>query len=141
MVTCTVLQSFEALGSGTLPRFEMQTFADATDPDGPYRYYYSQLLTKLQRGGRAIAFKADPKQDDNAISLDAVCEKLVFWGSPNRVADQILAFREEVGYFGTLLLAGKDWKDRELGRRSMILLAEKVLPQVNAAIGKRQAAE
>ena len=71
----------------------------ATDPDGPYRYYYSQLLTKLQRGGRAVAFKTDPKQADEEVSLDAVCEKLVFWGSPNRVADQILAFREEVGEF------------------------------------------
>jgi hypothetical protein len=36
-----------------------------------------------------------------------------------------------VGDFGTLLYAGKDWKDRELGRRSMVLLAEKVLPQVS----------
>jgi alkanesulfonate monooxygenase SsuD/methylene tetrahydromethanopterin reductase-like flavin-dependent oxidoreductase (luciferase family) len=112
----------------------------ATDPNGPYRYYYSQLLTKLQRGGRAIAFKTDPQQDDKDVSLDTVCEKLIFWGSPNRVADQILAFREEVGDFGTLLLAGKDWKDRELGRRNMILLAEKVLPQVNAAIGKSKVA-
>src|SRR5947209_6103024 len=112
----------------------------ATRENSPYRYYYSQLLTKLQRGGRAIAFKTDPKQDDDEVSLDAVCEKLVFWGSPNRVADQILAFREEVGDFGTLLLAGKDWKDRELGRRSMVLLAEKVLPQVNAAIGKSKVA-
>src|SRR6184192_2963145 len=54
----------------------------ATDPNGPYRYYYSQLLTKLQRGGRAVAFKTDPKQDDKDVSLDAVCDKLVFWGSP-----------------------------------------------------------
>src|SRR5258707_977209 len=53
-------------------------------PAGPYRYYYSQLLKKLQRGGRAIAFKTDPKQDDNDVSLDVVCEKLVLWGSPNR---------------------------------------------------------
>jgi len=28
-------------------------------------------------------------------------------------------------------MPGKDWKDRELGRRSMILMAEKVLPRVN----------
>ena len=87
--------------------------ATPTDPNGPYRYYYSQLLKKLQRGNRAIAFKTDPKQADEDVSLDAVCEKLVFWGSPNRVADQILAFREEVGDFGTLLMAGKDWKDRD----------------------------
>ena len=48
------------------------------------------------------------------------------------VADQLLAFQEETGPFGTLLYAGKDWKDRELGRRSMILMAEKVMPKVNA---------
>ena len=54
---------------------------------------------------------------------------------PTSVVDQILAFREQVGDFGTLLYAGKDWLDRERGRRSMILLAEKVLPAVNAAIG------
>ena len=58
------------------------------------------------------------------------------------MADELLAFREEVGDFGTLLYAGKDWLDRSLGRRSMTLLAEKVLPAVNAAIGgAKKAAE
>jgi len=42
---------------------------------------------------------------------------------------------------GTLLYAGKDWKDRELARQSMILMAEKVMPAVNAALGKSVAAE
>ena len=51
------------------------------------------------------------------------------------MADEILKFRDEVGDFGTLLYAGKDWRDPELGKRSMTLLAEKVLPKVNAAIG------
>jgi hypothetical protein len=50
------------------------------------------------------------------------------------VADDILKFREETGDFGTLLYAGKDWTDPELGRRSMILMAEEVMPRVNAAI-------
>jgi hypothetical protein len=44
-----------------------------------------------------------------------------------------LAFQDEIGNFGTLLYAGKDWKDRELGRESMVLMAEKVMPRVNAA--------
>ena len=48
----------------------------------------------------------------------------------------MIAFREEVGDFGTLLYAGKDWLDPKLGKRSMTLLAEKVLPKVNAAIKK-----
>ena len=36
--------------------------------------------------------------------------------------------------------AGKDWKDRELGRQSMILTAEKVIPRVNAATAKQSTA-
>ena len=30
--------------------------------------------------------------------------------------------------------AGKDWKERDLGRQSMILMAEKVMPLVNAGM-------
>jgi alkanesulfonate monooxygenase SsuD/methylene tetrahydromethanopterin reductase-like flavin-dependent oxidoreductase (luciferase family) len=66
-----------------------------------------------------------------------ICDKLVIYGTPDSVADQLLAFQDEVGTFGTLLYAGKDWTDRELGRQSMILMAEKVMPRVNAANSKR----
>jgi alkanesulfonate monooxygenase SsuD/methylene tetrahydromethanopterin reductase-like flavin-dependent oxidoreductase (luciferase family) len=60
--------------------------------------------------------------------VDSVLDKLVICGSPGKVADDLLTFREEVGDFGTLLYAGKDWLDRDLGRRSMVLMAEQVLP-------------
>jgi hypothetical protein len=53
------------------------------------------------------------------------------------VTDQLLAFREQVGDFGTLLYAGHDWMDKRLPRRSMELMAEKVLRAVNRAIGSR----
>jgi alkanesulfonate monooxygenase SsuD/methylene tetrahydromethanopterin reductase-like flavin-dependent oxidoreductase (luciferase family) len=107
----------------------------ATNDNGPYRYYYRQLLTKLIRNGRAELFKTRRDQPDSAVTLDNVCERLVIHGSPARVIDQLLAFREEVGDFGTLLYAGKDWTDPALGRRSMVLMAEKVLPALNDAIG------
>ena len=45
---------------------------------------------------------------------------------------QILAFQEQVGTFGTLLYAGKDWVDPQAGKKSMRLMAEKVMPRVNA---------
>ena len=51
------------------------------------------------------------------------------------MVDQILAYREEIGDFGTLLYAGHDWTDKDLARRSMVLMAEEVMPRVNAAIG------
>jgi len=105
----------------------------ATDPDSPYRYYYSQLFTKLKKNGRIELFKTRRDQPDDEVTLDSICDQLITYGTPDKVADEILKYRGTVGDFGTLLYAGKDWKDRELGRRSMILLAEKVLPKVNAA--------
>ena len=54
----------------------------------------------------------------------------MIWGTPDKVADELLAFREKIGDFGTLLYAGKDWADPALARRSMILLAEKVRPRL-----------
>jgi alkanesulfonate monooxygenase SsuD/methylene tetrahydromethanopterin reductase-like flavin-dependent oxidoreductase (luciferase family) len=70
------------------------------------------------------------------VTLQSICDKLIIHGTPDSVADQLLAFQEETGPFGTLLYAGKDWKDRELGRRSMILMAEKVMPRINADISR-----
>src|SRR6201996_2569779 len=107
--------------------------AYVTDPGSPYRYYYSQLYTKLKRA-RLDLFKTRRDQPDSEITLDGICDQLIIHGSPDKVADEILKFRDAVGDFGTLLYAGKDWRDPELGKRSMTLLAEKVLPKVNAAI-------
>jgi alkanesulfonate monooxygenase SsuD/methylene tetrahydromethanopterin reductase-like flavin-dependent oxidoreductase (luciferase family) len=114
----------------------------ATDPNSPYRFYYKQLFTKLKANGRIELFKTHRDQPDDEVTLDSICDQLIIYGSPNKVADEILAFRDKVGDFGTLLYAGKDWADPALGKRSMVLLAEKVMPKVNAAIGsKAQAAE
>jgi alkanesulfonate monooxygenase SsuD/methylene tetrahydromethanopterin reductase-like flavin-dependent oxidoreductase (luciferase family) len=111
--------------------------AYATDPDGPYVNYYRSLFTKLKKNGRIELFKTHRNQPDDEVTLEMVCDKLVIYGTPDSVADQILAFQDEVGTFGTLLYAGKDWKDRELGRQSMILTAEKVMPRVNAVSQKQ----
>src|SRR5262249_6752503 len=106
-----------------------------TAPDSPYRLYYNNLITKLKVAGRADAFKEDRAQPDEAVTVDGIMDKLVIWGSPKKVTEGLLAFREEVGDFGTLLYAGKDWLDRDLGRRSMVLMAEQVMPAGNAAGG------
>jgi alkanesulfonate monooxygenase SsuD/methylene tetrahydromethanopterin reductase-like flavin-dependent oxidoreductase (luciferase family) len=107
--------------------------AYATAPNGPYRYYSSQLYTKLKMNGRIELFKTRRDQPDDEVTLDSICEQLITYVTPDKVADELLKYRETVGDFGTLLYAGKDWKDRDLGRRSMVLLAEKVMPKINAA--------
>jgi alkanesulfonate monooxygenase SsuD/methylene tetrahydromethanopterin reductase-like flavin-dependent oxidoreductase (luciferase family) len=107
--------------------------AYATASDGPYVEYYRSIFTKMKMNGRLDLFKTHRGQPDDEVTLESVCRKLVIHGTPGEVADKLLAFQEEVGAFGTLLYAGKDWKDRGLGRRSMILMAEKVMPLVNDA--------
>jgi len=114
--------------------------AYATDPDGPYVNYYRSLYTKLKKNGRIELFKTRRDQPDDEVTLEGICERLIIHGTPDSVADQLMAFEAEVGSFGTLLYAGKDWKDRELGRRSMILMAEKVMPLLGSSSSRRRTA-
>ncbi|MEM6634579.1 MAG: LLM class flavin-dependent oxidoreductase [Pseudomonadota bacterium] len=114
----------------------------ATDPDSPYVFYYRQLFTKLKKHGRINLFKEYKDQPDDEVTLEHVCDRLIIWGTPDKVTDELLKFREETGEFGTLLYGGKDWADPALARRSMVLLAEQVKPAINAAeSGQSQAAE
>ena len=103
-------------------------------PDGPYHFYFKQLSRKLVGGGRSNLFKADQAQPDSDITPDYLTHKLVIAGTVDSVVEQLLAFREQVGDFGTLLYACHDWVDPVLARRSMQLMAEQVMPRVNAAI-------
>ena len=102
----------------------------ARGPRSPYVHYYRQLLTRLGASGRVALFKEDPFMPDEAVTLDHVLDRLVIWGTPDKVADDLEAFREAVGPFGTLLYAGHDWADAGLARRSMVLLAEQVQPRL-----------
>jgi alkanesulfonate monooxygenase SsuD/methylene tetrahydromethanopterin reductase-like flavin-dependent oxidoreductase (luciferase family) len=103
--------------------------------EGPYHFYFKQLVRKLVGfGGRSNLFKLDQNQPDSEITADYVTRKLVIAGSVSSVVDQILAFREKTGDFGTLLYPCHDWLDPALGKRSMQLMAEQVMPRVNAAL-------
>jgi alkanesulfonate monooxygenase SsuD/methylene tetrahydromethanopterin reductase-like flavin-dependent oxidoreductase (luciferase family) len=105
--------------------------------EGPYHFYFKQLVRKLVGfAGRSNLFKADQSEPDSKITTEYVTEKLVVAGTVNSVVDQILAFREQVGDFGTLLYPCHDWLDPVLAKRSMTLMAEEVMPRVNKALGK-----
>ena len=73
---------------------------------------------------------------NESITAEYVTSRLVIAGTVPAVVEQLLAFREQVGDFGTLLYAGHDWMDPALAKRSMQLMAEQVMPRVNAAIGQ-----
>jgi alkanesulfonate monooxygenase SsuD/methylene tetrahydromethanopterin reductase-like flavin-dependent oxidoreductase (luciferase family) len=108
--------------------------------EGPYHFYFKQLIRKLVgAGGRGNLFKLDQSEPDASINADTMTPKLVIAGTVGSVVEQILAFREKVGDFGTLLYPCHDWLDPALGRRSMQLMAEQVMPSVNDYLSKRSA--
>jgi alkanesulfonate monooxygenase SsuD/methylene tetrahydromethanopterin reductase-like flavin-dependent oxidoreductase (luciferase family) len=106
------------------------------DANSPYRFYYKQLQTKLTKAGRHAVFKERLDQPDHEITYEFVLDRLCIYGTVNKVVDQILALRELIGDFGELVYAGMDWADSNLAKRSMQLMAEEVMPRVNAAIAK-----
>lgn len=110
----------------------------ALEEGGPYHFYFKQLTRKLVGGGRSNLFKTDQSMPDSEVTPDYVVKRLVIAGTVNSVVDQLLAFREQVGDFGKLLYACHDWMDPALGKRSMQLMAEQVIPRVNAAIANEK---
>ena len=104
--------------------------------DSPYRFYWSQLRTKMFLGKRQVIFKRQPEEDDAAITLERVMDDLVIYGTVDQVVEKILALRKMAGNFGELVYAGMDWVDARLARRSLELMATEVMPRVNKAIGE-----
>jgi alkanesulfonate monooxygenase SsuD/methylene tetrahydromethanopterin reductase-like flavin-dependent oxidoreductase (luciferase family) len=69
------------------------------------------------------------------LTDDYTVDRLVIAGTVNKVVDEILRLREQVGDFGEIVYPGMDWVDAKLARRSMELMATEVMPRVNKAIG------
>jgi alkanesulfonate monooxygenase SsuD/methylene tetrahydromethanopterin reductase-like flavin-dependent oxidoreductase (luciferase family) len=104
------------------------------DANSPYRFYYRQLKAKLTKAGRHVVFKQRPDQPDDEITEEFVLDRLCIYGTVNKVVEEILRLREQVGDFGELVYAGMDWVDPQLAKRSMQLMAEEVMPRVNRAL-------
>jgi alkanesulfonate monooxygenase SsuD/methylene tetrahydromethanopterin reductase-like flavin-dependent oxidoreductase (luciferase family) len=63
--------------------------------------------------------------------VNEALEDEVIAGDADTVLDRLIAYREEVGSFGTLLMTGHDWGDKDLWRGSMRRLAEDVMPRLS----------
>jgi len=107
------------------------------DANSPYRHYWDKLRGNMMRARRHVIFKKHESEDDSAVTVDRLVDELVICGTPGSVADQIMKLREEAGPFGEIVYAGMDWVDPELAKRSMVLMAEKVMPKIKGLGTKR----
>ncbi len=101
-------------------------------PDSSYRYTFGYLYEVLKRSGRLANLKPRRDMRDEDLTVDAIIKGRVLYGSPETVASRLIAFRDRVGPFGTLLVTGVDWGGRNdaWGRESMRRLVEEVMPIV-----------
>lgn len=99
-------------------------------PEGGFRHYFHYLRTVESKRNMA---DATPQERDNFIAsqVNEALEDQVIAGDADTVLDKLIAYREEVGPFGTLLMTGHDWDDKDLWRGSMRRLAEDVMPRLS----------
>lgn len=101
---------------------------------GAYDYYYEYLFHIFDRSNFKAPFVANRDDDPEQLTHKAVRDACVVYGSPETVAEKLLALREQIGDFGTVVYAAHDWVDKARMKNSMRLMAEEVMPRINAAI-------
>ena len=95
--------------------------------------YILELTRRTAPTGVGI-WKRDAQMTDAQCNLDYFMDDVVIAGDPESVTAQLLALRERIGPFGTLVLVAHDWDDRSSWLRSLELFAREVVPAFNRAI-------
>jgi alkanesulfonate monooxygenase SsuD/methylene tetrahydromethanopterin reductase-like flavin-dependent oxidoreductase (luciferase family) len=110
--------------------------------ESSYRYYFGYMSEILRGLGRLVALKPRPDMPDEQVTVEGIIDSRVVFGSPQTVLEQLVALRDEVGPFGSLLMTGVDWggPNEAWERESMRRLAEEVMPRL-AQHAAAQAAE
>jgi alkanesulfonate monooxygenase SsuD/methylene tetrahydromethanopterin reductase-like flavin-dependent oxidoreductase (luciferase family) len=93
-------------------------------------WYYAYLRDNLRTYKMTRIFKPDESMSDDELTVPRMLEMMVISGSPETVLERLVALVDEIGWFGTLLVTHKDWDNAKLHRKSMRLLAERVLPRL-----------
>jgi alkanesulfonate monooxygenase SsuD/methylene tetrahydromethanopterin reductase-like flavin-dependent oxidoreductase (luciferase family) len=96
--------------------------------EGGFRYYFHYLRTLEVKRQMADATPHE-FQAEVETRVNESLEDQVIAGSADTVLDKLIAFRDEVGHFGTLVATGHDWDEPELWRSSMARLAQDVMPR------------
>ena len=101
--------------------------------DASSRYYFTYMHGVFSALDYLILVKPDPNMADADCTPEVIVRECVTWGSPKTALDKLVAFRDHVGPFETLLLTGTDWSgpNEAWERQSMRLMVEEVMPKFN----------
>jgi alkanesulfonate monooxygenase SsuD/methylene tetrahydromethanopterin reductase-like flavin-dependent oxidoreductase (luciferase family) len=109
-------------------------------PGGTFDWYFTYLFKVFERLKVTAPFVTNQGDPAETLSAATMRDNFVIYGSPRTVADKLIALRQELGPFGTLVMGAHDWQDKDKMQQSMRLMAQDVMPAVNAATGVNAAA-
>ncbi len=84
--------------------------------------------------GRQI-YKRDLDMPDSECDLDFLMTEQIIAGDVDEVLRRLMLMIDDTGLFGTLVLMGYDFDDRQSWLRSMELFANELMPALNKAVG------
>jgi alkanesulfonate monooxygenase SsuD/methylene tetrahydromethanopterin reductase-like flavin-dependent oxidoreductase (luciferase family) len=104
--------------------------ARAFSSDSAQRNYFAHFFKIFKRNNLLAALRPRPGMGDSEITIDALMESRLIYGSAKTVATKLTQLRNQVGPFGTLLISGMHWAGRNAAwdRESITRLAQEVLP-------------
>ena len=96
---------------------------------------FEYIARVLDRGlGRDI-YKRDRSMSDADVDMDYFMKELIIAGDVDEVLRRLLEMIEETGLFGSLIIMGYDWDDKESWMRCLELFANELMPALNKAVG------
>ena len=96
---------------------------------------FEYIGTVLDRSMGRQFYKRDPSMSDADVTMDYFLDEQIIAGDVDEVLRRLLLMMEETGPFGTLVLMGYDWDDKESWVHSTELFAKELMPALNKAVG------
>lgn len=95
---------------------------------------YEYIAGLLDKGlGRGV-LKRDLEMSDADCNMDFWLSEQIIAGDVDEVLRRLLLLIDEAGPFGTLILMGFDWDDKEAWLHSLDLFANELMPALNQAV-------
>ncbi|MAY60585.1 MAG: LLM class flavin-dependent oxidoreductase [Rhizobiales bacterium] len=110
------------------------------EPGGAYDWYFDYMFQVYERMDAAKLLAPERDTPVEEITPASVRDSFTISGSVDTVVEKLLAFRKQVGPFGTLMMTAHDGANKAATHKSMRLLAEKVMPAVNERLAREDAA-
>jgi alkanesulfonate monooxygenase SsuD/methylene tetrahydromethanopterin reductase-like flavin-dependent oxidoreductase (luciferase family) len=116
--------------------------ARAFGPGSAYRYFFEHFFKVFTKNKMLAVLRPRPDMAEHDITLEAIIESRLIYGSPQTVAGKLAALRKQAGPFGTLLVSGIDWTGPNAAwqRESLSRLAQEVMPLLREQIAIDEAA-